>query len=63
MLQTGLHPLGFGSTASWAVNVPNLAATEILEVQRVFHSFKSERFSSVTLLFSLIHRGGDKTRL
>lgn len=40
VLQTGLCPFGFGSLASWAVGVPSLVATEMLQVQRVFHSFK-----------------------
>lgn len=54
MLQTELCPFGFRSSASWTVGVPNLVATEILEVQHVFHSFKSDSFSSVTWLFSSI---------
>lgn len=35
VLQTGLCPFGFGSSASWAVGVPSLVATEILEVEHV----------------------------
>lgn len=53
----------FGYTALWAVGVPSLVATEILEVQHVFHSFKTESFSSVALLFSFLHRGGGNSRL
>lgn len=63
MLQTGLCLSGFESSALLAVDVPSLVAKEILEVQHVFHIFKSESFSSVTLLFSFIHKDGDKTRL
>lgn len=53
----------FGYTALWAVGVPSLVATEILEVQYVFHSFKTESFSSVVLLFSFMYSGGGNSRL
>lgn len=58
----GVYRAGFGYTAFWAVGVPSLVATEILEVQYVDQSLKTESFSSVTLLF-FMHRGGDSCRI
>lgn len=59
----GVYRAGFGYTAFWAVGVPSLVATEILEVQYVDQSLKTESFSSVTLLFSFMHRGEDGCRI
>lgn len=45
---------GFGYTALWTVGVPSLVATEILEVQHVFHSSETELqdCSSAVLLYA-----------
>lgn len=61
-LQSQLCPFGFGSSASWAVGVPRLVTTEVLEVEQLFYSFQSYRAQALTFIF-FIHRGGDKTRL
>lgn len=45
------------------MGVPSLVATEILEVQRVFHSCETESFSTVALLLSFMRRGERNSRL